>query len=930
MSAGFMGWIGAYWQSAQNNVVCALLNEKLGAALAEPLCADDLTVRSAADGCLHVELEKLVLQRGLVAHRIGIRIPWAIDAKADPNADPNADANVGGWSICAERLHVDFVALLASDNTTGSSSWQAPSSSGCAAPRDAFFDNESVSMGTTCVVRRQCNQWLTDWFAHVHVAIATIHVRISDELGIQVEALRAIPNCDGEPTTKRLRAHCVQLLHGTAMIGKWHHCDDDVLLLSIDPALCLDLSLRRIDVNVRNAATVRALLDAAGLFARRASSSSSSASSSRLMAIRVRVARISLALGRATHVAVKNVEVADAGHLLAMERVDASHVIRRKTGLRIVVTNVRWVRQSGSAHQVHVVYDRHARPSRLLVRSGGAITVQWDAVNRTCTVDSSSAAWRGALDPESVAVAVQVARSLSRELNALFPLDLSHLPEEAPSPSTNHGASTGYQQPTRWIARSQVDDEYRNVQQSILLHVPDAAGGNPSELVCDTLYAIAVDPPAHVRAVPLAHRAVRVVLHKLRGTIRCTAAATAGGGAEKEYVSIVVDARRLVYDHARVPCETCDAQQLHVHSVVEVALQRLEVLDHVRHSHWRAALSIATPMRLRVARKCRYTHHGVGAWALQVFVHVASSPYTVRVRLHQATLEYAQAFAHTTHRYLERLGRASASHDEASVAVETIIERLDAPAVRLIVDYKPRMGRTLGQLATTGDFVYVARAVPVEEAVLHLRAAHLLYVPAAHLASELVRVYVPNYEHVYRAYLGGIQPVRIVVRFARGAFDVVRLPVHAAVRGDNVAAALDAGMRTFTVELLEMGARAATLAHKLLDAAVEHGSTAPMALHRQGHQAEPTTLGSGLWQAGGCVARGVSGAVAAITSDPYRAYVDDGAWGLAAAAVCAVPRFVARPVLGVTAAVARMGQGAANELEPERRERLAEKYKVCG
>lgn len=938
MSTGFVGWLGAYWQSAQNRVVCALLNEKLGAALAAPLCADDLTVRSATDGCLHVELETLALQRGIVAQRLAIQIPWAVDAKADPSSGGSGGDGVpaGGWTIRAEQLHVDLLALLATTTSAnGSCSWQAPNSSGGgSAPTDVFFDGEPTSMGTTCIVRRQCNEWLTEWFAHVHVAIATVHLRVGDALRVQVDMLRAAPHTADEPATKRLWAHRIRLLHNDTAIGKWYHGDQDAILITVGTTICLDLSLQRIDMRLPDAATVRALADAARRLDQpeRSRPSSSLPPSLSLIILQVHVARVSVALGRATMVVLSNIKAHYPGHTASIGRLDVSHMIRRKTGLRVVASNVEWTHGSGHVHQVHVVYDRHKRPSRLLLRSGGMITLRWDAARRTCTVDNNNATWCGALDPESAAVALHVARSMVDELDALFPLDLSHLPEDEPAQAPPHAVPTTTNQPVRWIARSHVDEECRNLQQSILVYMADAVGDHPSGLACDTSYAIAADPPACVHAVPLARRAVRLVVTKVHGKIRCYRCCSSsrgisddgGGGTSKEYVSVAIDVRRVVYDHARVPQEASDARQLQVHSVVEMVLQRLEVLDHVRHSHWRAVVSVATPLRFRVARKCRYTRHGIGAWALQLRVDASSNPCTVRLRLHQATLDHVRAFVDTTRRYGQRLQRDNANVEIRAPGVQRTIERLDLSAIRLVVDYKPRTGHALGQLARTGDFVYLARAVPVEEAVLHLRAAHLLYVPAAQLGHELVRLYVPNYEHVYRAYLGGIQPVRIVVRFARGAFDVVRLPVHAAVRGGNVAAALDAGLRTFTVELLEMGARAALLAHKLLD----HASGKPLALHNR-RTPEPSTLGSGVWQAGGCMARGLSGAVAAVTTDPYRAYHDEGTWGLAAAAFCAVPRLVARPVLGVTAAVARIGQGAANELEPQRRERVADKFKVC-
>lgn len=884
-AGGVVRWLSDCWRTTQSTLVCALLNSRLESVLASPLLPADFSVRSA-DNHLIVVLGTIALRGGVQARDLTIDIPWADNGDCD-----------AAWQIRIEHVDVD-VCQLAQNGTEPTSVSQVS----VGANDDIFFAVDppaapSTAPTTSCLVRRQCAGWFETWFSSLHIVVTQVTLRCR-ALHCTLHGVECLPSSLTD-RRKTVRVEALRVVLCGETIAAWQAAPNDGIVIDLSgDQTCVTVGVRSTVQAYVRSQQVQELREAfSGAFPHRNGSGSS-------VAACVNVSRVDLHL-ESTQLLLRNVTVRSDG--CSVSRMDLVHSLGR-VALHGSFHDLHWASYQGCIGRVALVYKRRRRPPRCLARTKGdhrsCAQITWSGTTRSVHVALHSPV-RAQCDPETLAATCAVARSLIAQIEDLFPLDCSHLSEDTIATVQRDGK--------RCIARDQCDDECRDLEQSLLVRV-SGAPDSWSTSDADNLYTVVQHAPETVDRIDDAVRLVRVVVGNVDFVL-------ALGEPTRDHLRLAIQLDRVVYEHARVPSSPADMQALHVHSVVSATLRSIALHDHVAHSHWRKAFE-TNDMRIRCARKCRYARTGIVAWAWQTSLtgRADTEEHTLRLRLHQGTLDYGYAFVAATRRWLARLHRSAT--DVVPSSPSLTFERVDVARLRLVIDYKPRTDRALGRLIQSPDYVYVARALPVEEAVLHLRAVHLLHVPAETLGRDLMTTYVPNYEHVCRAYLAGVQPVRIVIRFARGAFDLVRLPVRAATRGDNAWQAFDAGMRTLTLELLEMGARAATITHKLLHAVEASDATA---YSRQRN--EPSNLGNGLWQAGGCVARGVSGAVAAVTSDPYRAYVDDGAWGLAAAAVCAVPRLVVRPVVGVTSALARMTQGAANELDPDRAERVADKYK---
>jgi hypothetical protein len=282
---------------------------------------------------------------------------------------------------------------------------------------------------------------------------------------------------------------------------------------------------------------------------------------------------------------------------------------------------------------------------------------------------------------------------------------------------------------------------------------------------------------------------------------------------------------------------------------------------------------------------------------------------------------------------------ASATPASAPDVLPTLVELFDVSPIGIELDYKPgiRAG-AFTELMAKGDFVYLMKAIPLEQAHIDLRRLRLRNVLAENVSTLAFQRFFPNYGRSHLAkLLVGVQPVHVVFKLGQGAADLLRVPLAEYRRGGSVVGGLQTGLKTLTVEVLTLGSRVSSVTARLLgggsDTASGGGGGAGGAggdeaqrISRYANQ--PSTVNEGVQQAVEHLRDGVLSGLRAVAVDPINAYQRDGAWAFLSSAVSGVPRLVLRPAMGVSNAIAKVTQGVRNSLEPERKREADQKWKA--
>lgn len=281
---------------------------------------------------------------------------------------------------------------------------------------------------------------------------------------------------------------------------------------------------------------------------------------------------------------------------------------------------------------------------------------------------------------------------------------------------------------------------------------------------------------------------------------------------------------------------------------------------------------------------------------------------------------------------------AAQSDPPPAPPLPTLLELLEVTPISIVVDYKPgiRAG-SFSALMATGDYMYMLKMVPLEQASVELRHLRLRNVLAENWSSLALQRYFPNYDRSHLArLLVGVQPLHVAFKLGAGAADLVRVPLAEYRRGGSVVAGLQSGVKTLTVEVLTLGSRVSSVAARLLgggsDTAALRASPGGSSDEQQRisrYANQPATMNEGVQQAVEQLRDGVLSGLRAVAVDPINAYQRDGAWAFLSSAVSGVPRLVLRPAMGVSSAIAKVTQGVRNQLEPERKREADHKWKAA-
>jgi hypothetical protein len=371
---------------------------------------------------------------------------------------------------------------------------------------------------------------------------------------------------------------------------------------------------------------------------------------------------------------------------------------------------------------------------------------------------------------------------------------------------------------------------------------------------------------------------------------------------------------------------------------VSVRLDLLDVRDHVLTSSYKRAFRLQGDGGDAVP-ELRFEYLAHQRWSpLQRKLSMLLQVPPLRAYVNQDSWVFLWQF-------LTRSDAPPASATPASAPdalLPTLVELFDVSPIGIELDYKPgiRAG-AFTELMANGDFVYLMKAIPLEQAHIDLRRLRLRNVLAENVSTLAFQRFFPNYGRSHLAkLLVGVQPVHVVFKLGQGAADLLRVPLAEYRRGGSVVGGLQTGLKTLTVEVLTLGSRVSSVTARLLgggsDTATGGGGGAgggaggdeAQRISRYANQ--PSTVNEGVQQAVEHLRDGVLSGLRAVAVDPINAYQRDGAWAFLSSAVSGVPRLVLRPAMGVSNAIAKVTQGVRNSLEPERKREADQKWKATG
>jgi hypothetical protein len=325
----------------------------------------------------------------------------------------------------------------------------------------------------------------------------------------------------------------------------------------------------------------------------------------------------------------------------------------------------------------------------------------------------------------------------------------------------------------------------------------------------------------------------------------------------------------------------------------------------------------------------------------------------------------------------------------ARAAARTQLKQLGATAVRevdsqtyiqsfqvvnkivLCIDWKPNSFDLAGLRA--GDYVQLANLLPLESMELELKAAKLTGITGFdRVGVELAQLWAYDLSrHQAHRYLAGVQPIRSLVNVGGGVADLVLLPLQHYRQHGSIKRGVQRGLASFlrnvTLESMAAAARLAQGAQTILESVDDvltyrptplpshahsqfaqqrarnaprggrGGAAAAAADAQESSRARKTYLGKranppgsaaeGLRQAYESLSRGLQSAASQMIVVPRDEYQRSGSRGAVRSAFQAMPGAMLSPVIGGMEAVAKVLNGAASSIAPNRVQEHRDRYK---
>jgi hypothetical protein len=359
--------------------------------------------------------------------------------------------------------------------------------------------------------------------------------------------------------------------------------------------------------------------------------------------------------------------------------------------------------------------------------------------------------------------------------------------------------------------------------------------------------------------------------------------------------------------------------QLHARGRIEDTV----IEDHVAAAHWRHVAEV--PL---VAGEVLLANRFLPTPTATLLSVELQQLAQVRLFIDQSTLDFLVRFAAAMPRSSATSADESpdpvplspqppldASVDSLPAEGGLTIDHLSLCDIFLLIDYRPASTTDLSHLAppSIAGMAYILQGVPVDQAPVHLAAVPSLdALPDPTNPSTLARLvahHTPSLAATWPQLLGAVGPVRVALSLTSATLGLLALPVS-----DQ---STSSAVRSFTAELLSASAKLTAGAHRLTTGAADVAT----------HADQPTTVGAGAAAGLRELHRGLGDGLYAATLQPVDTYATHGPVAAAGAALLGVPRLLLSTVSGVTGALMRVTQGAANAVDPTRVAAATAKHK---
>ncbi|KAJ3125478.1 autophagy- protein 2 [Nowakowskiella sp. JEL0407] len=374
---------------------------------------------------------------------------------------------------------------------------------------------------------------------------------------------------------------------------------------------------------------------------------------------------------------------------------------------------------------------------------------------------------------------------------------------------------------------------------------------------------------------------------------------------------------------------------------VQVGIQNVKIVDHVKSSKWNRFLT-GLGERETESDLCFAEVWVVESKVGEDEIRVKVKVLPLRLYIDQDALVCLIRFF--TFNDLQKEIFPKPDTEKEDLYIRTYqTQYFEVSPITVKIDYKPK--RIDYANLQGGNFVEILNFFPLDGAEMTLQHVRLYGMKGVdRLAEGLLHEWLPYIRNTQvPKMVSGVSGVKSVVNLSSGIADLVLLPIQQYRKDGRVIRGLQKGAKSFTkaatMETLRIGTRLAVGTQVLLEHAdeilsFENAENNPYHQNDETGTDEeqksklsdpPRDIKEGLGQAYKSINRNIEKAAKTIFAIPME--VQENRNGTTRAVIKAVPVAVLKPMIGATEAVSKTLLGLTNSIEPMKRREFEEKYK---
>ncbi|KAK9234545.1 hypothetical protein V1525DRAFT_391341 [Lipomyces kononenkoae] len=380
---------------------------------------------------------------------------------------------------------------------------------------------------------------------------------------------------------------------------------------------------------------------------------------------------------------------------------------------------------------------------------------------------------------------------------------------------------------------------------------------------------------------------------------------------------------------------------------IDIRVREFEIFDNVSTSTWR---KFVTYMYSAGEREAGGSMARIEMLNVRPSPDLATSELVLKVSVLPLRLYVDQDALDFLTRFMTF--KSDGANPPASEEIP-FLQRVEFTEVKVKLDYKPKKVDYAG--LRSGHTTEFMNFFVLDEAKIILRGVVLYGVLGfPRLFQMLNDIWMPDIKSTQLGdVLAGVAPVRSLVKLSSGVRDLVVVPLREYKKDGRVVRSLQKGAMKFakvtTNELINLGAKLAVGTQNVLENAesllVGQSATSTSnseTFHHGGDDSEseddkpkaismyadqPYTVVQGLQRAYSSLNRNLGAAKDILVALPTEASDQGGAQKAAIAVARAAPVAVLRSMIGATEAVSSTLMGVNNQMDPQRRRNIEDKYK---